>query len=126
MADMYGAIRSNWFAVNDADAFRAWFEADCHFGYEVELWDDELWDDDGQFAFGGYEQYPSAWPRYVEDDETHDYDLEHFAELIRAHLAPDAELRVLAAGNEKLRYVAASHLIVTHETVTFNELCEGN
>lgn len=121
MADMYGAIRSNWFAVNDVDAFRAWFKAECHFGYAV-----ELWDDDGQFAFGGYEQYPSAWPRFVDDDEVHDYDLDNFAELIRVHLAPGAELRVLAAGNEKLRYVAASHLIVTHETVTFNELCEGN
>lgn len=121
MADMYGAIRSNWFSVKDPDAFRDWFEETCHFGYDV-----ELWIEDGRAAFGGYEQYPSAWPRYVEDDETHDYDLEYFAELIRAHLADGEELRVLAAGNEKLRYVAASHLVVSHEAVTFNDLCEGN
>lgn len=121
MADMYGAVRSNWFAVKDAEAFEAWFKAECCFGFDV-----ELWSDDGQYAFGGCEQYPSAWPCYIEDGEAHDYDLEHFAELMRAHLADGAELRVLAAGNEKLRYVAASHLVVTHDAVTFNSLSEGN
>ena len=121
MSDMYGAIRSNWFTVKDIEAFRDWFESECHFGYDV-----ELWVEDGKAAFGGYEQYPSAWPRYVDDGDTHDYDLEYFADLIRAHLADGEELRVLAAGNEKLRYVAASHLIVTHNSVTFNNLHEGN
>ena len=122
MADMYGAIRSNWFKVKDAEAFKAWFEENCHFGYEI-----ELWCEDGRAAFGGYEQYPSAWPRYQDDDEdVYDYDLEYFAELVRVHLEDGEELRVLAAGNEKLRYVNATHLVVTHETVTFSDLTEGN
>ena len=121
MADMYGAIRSNWFAVKDADAFASWFETECHFGYEV-----ELWRDGERFAFGGYEQYPSAWPRFVEDDEVHEYDLEYFAGLMRKHLAEGHELRVLAAGNEKLRYVNATHLVVAGDAVTFNDLTEGN
>lgn len=121
MADMYGAVRSNWFEVKDVEAFRAWFEESCHFGYEV-----ELWFEGNRAAFGGHEQYPSAWPRYQDDDDVHDYDLEYFAELVRPHLADGEEFRVLAAGNEKLRYVNATHLIVTHEAVTFADWTEGN
>lgn len=121
MADMYGAIRSNWFVVRDPKAFREWFGDNCHFGDDV-----ELWLEGDKAAFGGYEQYPSAWPRYVDDEDTHDYDLQYFAELVREHLAEGEQFRVMAAGNEKLRYVAASHLIVTHDNVTFEEMGEGN
>lgn len=121
MADMYGAVRSNWFVVKDAAAFRDWFTESAYFGDEI-----ELWQEGERFAFGGYEQYPSAWPRYQEDGDTHDYDLEYFAELIRAHLAEGEEFRVMAAGAEKLRYVAANRLVVTHSDVSFTDMYEGN
>jgi hypothetical protein len=64
MADMYGAVRSNWFKVKDSAAFRAWFESRVRFGSEIEVWSEGY---DGRtgadvVAFGGYEQYPSAYP----------------------------------------------------------------
>lgn len=121
MADMYGAVRSNWFAVKDPDSFAQWFEKNCYFGDAI-----ELWIEGEKAAFGGYEQYPNAWPRYVDEDETHDYDLEYFAELIRAHLQDGEAFRVMAAGNEKLRYVAASKLAITQADAAFVDLYEGN
>ena len=132
MSDMYGAVRSNTFKVKDPATFREWFTTNTQFGESIELWEDA----DGTFSFGGYEQYPNAYPRMprwyedengdeVERDDT-EWNLEEFAAAMRAYLCPGEEFRVLAAGHEKLRYVSATHLIVTHETVTFNDYYEGN
>lgn len=127
MADMYGAVRSNWFVVKDPDAFRQFFEEKCRFGEEIELFNYDS--EPNLFAFGGYEQYPSAYPMMPYDEELGDtqaWNLDEFADAIRTHLADDQEFRVFAAGNEKLRYVAATHLIVTHKKVEFNDYYEGN
>ncbi|MBA4282129.1 hypothetical protein, partial [Ralstonia sp.] len=89
MADMYGAVRSNWFKVKDFDAFQEWFDARVKFGDEIELWKGE----DGTVAFGGYEQYPSAWPNHPPEDSDDEDDtfggdivqwgLEEFAAQLR-------------------------------------------
>lgn len=124
MADMYGAIRSNVFKVKDVAAFKAWFIAECHFG-----WDIEVWSDDDGISFGGYEQYPSAYPRiHVEDeDEIVEWDLEAFAEAFSAHLIEGEALVVVSGGNEKLRYVAAERLFVDSiGRVTFDSWYAGN
>lgn len=129
MADMYGAVRSNDFKVNDAEAFVKWFNESVHFGHEIRLWPV----DTNTFVFGGYEQYPSAWPCQILDDEDPEvddpneaWDLDEFAAELRKHLAPGEEFRVLAAGNEKLRYVAVTHLVISHEKCDYTSLYEGN
>lgn len=125
MADMYGAVRSNEFRVKDVVAFRAWFDGNVRFGHEIQTW----FEDGGLCAFGGYEMYPSAYPmlQYDEDvDGDPEWDLNAFAEAIRPHLAEGEEFRVFAAGHEKLRYVAASHLIISHDKVEFNCYAEGD
>jgi hypothetical protein len=135
MADMYGAMRSNWFKVKDPEAFRAWMRANVNFngGYEI-------WIEDEGVAIGSETQYPNAWPNTLPacdlpeehpdydpyDGDTDAWDLEEFAAEIRKHLEPGEEFRVLAAGNEKLRYVSATHLIVTHDTAEFHNYYEGN
>ena len=132
MSDMYGAVRSNWFKVKDPAEFRDWFEANVWFGYEVELWIGRDPANPHLVAFGGYEQYPSAYPRRlfdVDDDDADEPDtwgLDEFAAEIRKRLQDGEEFRVLAAGNEKLRYVSATHLIITATKATFSEYYEGN
>lgn len=111
MADMYGAVRSNNFQVKDAMAFKKWFIESCYFGGEIELWEDER----NTFAFGGYEQYPSAYPRKPLDEDSGEYpewSLDAFGLEFGRHLAEGHKLVVVAAGNEKLRYVAAQRLEV--------------
>lgn len=132
MADMYGAVRSNVFKVKDGKAFRIWFESNVKFGDDIEIWVDE----DNSVSFGGYEQYPSAWPHTVEQEdketeedvyfESEPWDLDAFAVELRKHLQAGEQFRVLAAGNEKLRYVAAQHLVITTDTAQVTDLYEGN
>jgi len=131
MSDMIGAVRSNTFKVKDVKAFTDWFNENVKFGEEVQLWPNST---DTGMSFGGYEQYPNAYPRRyegnVEEDadsvEVVEWDLEEFATEIRKHLLPGEEFRVLAGGHEKLRYVSFTHLIITHETAVFNNYYEGN
>ena len=127
MADMYGAVRSSYFQVKDPVAFQTFFESECYFGGEIELWHDGP----NGFAFGGYEQYPSAYPRMPlsekSPDEIGEWDLDAFAKAFHEHLAEGQNLVVVAAGNEKLRYVAAQRLTVHSDgTGTFDEFYAGN
>ncbi len=111
MADMYGAVSSNWFVVKDVEAFKAWFEK-YHFGEDIELFPCE--DNLRTLSFGGYEQYPSAHPRcYDEMEENYeDVELKQFALELAEHLEEGEVLSVVAGGNEKLRYVSYDQLII--------------
>ena len=125
MADMYGAVRSNSFQVKDPEAFKSWFAESCNFGSETELWEES----DNTFAFGGYEQYPSAWPRIWNEAEccSDEWDLDVFGRQFAQHLAEGHNLIVVSAGNEKLRYVAAQRLEVRWDGVaTFDDWYAGN
>ena len=131
MADMYGAIRSNEFKVVDRPKFVKWFNESVHFGHSVELWAD--YDDGVTVAFGGYEQYPSAWPCQVldaddpeVDDPNEPWDLDEFAAELRKYLLPGSEFRVLAAGNKKLVYVAVTHLVISHTRCDYISIWEGS
>ena len=132
MADMYGAIRSNEFQVKDPKAFKVWFEANVKFGEDIEFWND--YQDPNTVSFGGHGQYPCAWPNQlspITEDDDYDlddeqWDLDELAEEVRKHLCEGQEMRVLAAGHEKLRYVAATHLVISHTSVKFDQLYEGN
>ena len=122
MSDMYGAVCSNWFKPKDLAAMRTFLEEEVRFGDEIEIWDNK----NGTMAFGGYEQYPNAYPYRVDPDFLDDdWDLDEFATRIRDLLAEGEEFRVFAAGHEKLRYVAATHLIVTPDIVDFRSYGEG-
>lgn len=125
MADMYGAVRSNKFKVKDVEVFKEWFKKNVLFGCDIQVWVYS----ENTVCFGGCEQYPNAYPNVPavdEDSFVEPWDLEEFAEAVREHLLPGEELRVLAAGHKKLRYVGATYLVVTHEKVTFTDLYEGN
>ena len=116
MSDMYGAVRSNVFMVRDPAAFRDWF-AQYRFGDDI-----ELWQEGEAFAFGGYEQYPSAHPKVdVGEGELDEANLDQFAAELRQHLQDGEVFLVVAAGHEKLRYVAYSEMIVRqdHDTPVF-------
>lgn len=129
MADMYGAVRSNEFRVKNVEAFRTWFDK-YNFGNEIVFWVDKLNDDgSGTVSFGGEEAYPSAHPSYkaydVDDGVTpneDDYydivavpDLDVWADELKAHLADGEVFQVVAGGNEKMRYVAYSELLVAKD-----------
>ena len=130
MADMYGALRSNEFWVKDVDAFRAWFDKFA-FGDEIEFWIDEKGSGKvTKVSFGGEEQYPTAYPRfrdYLDSNEDGSPDEDSFFDLVevpdlhawatelREHLLPGEVFQVVAGGNEKLRYVGFTELIIAED-----------
>ncbi len=112
MADMYGAMCSNTFTVRDVTQFKAWF-ANYYFGDDIELFINEK---ERHVCFGGYEQYPSAYPRQRDEDgEMNDADLSVFAAGLCVHLVDGQIFNVVAGGNEKLRYVDFSQLIIAQQ-----------
>lgn len=127
MADMYGAVRSNEFKVKNVKAFWEWM-SNYIFGNEIEFWDDKIEEDgSGVVSFGGEEQYPTAYPRFkmyedpeaAGEDDWYDveevHDLDAWAEELKAHLADGEIFQVVAGGNEKMRYVAYSELLVAQD-----------
>jgi hypothetical protein len=109
---MYGAVRSNVFTVKDVEKFKEWF-AGYHFGDEIGLF---LNEEERHLSFGGYEQYPSAYPRRLDADGLPiDANLETFAQELCEHLEPGEVFSVTAGGHEKLRYVSFDQLIVAQE-----------
>jgi len=113
MADMYGAVCSNVFQVKDVEKFKEWF-AQYHFGQDIELF---VRNEERHVSFGGYEQYPSSYPRIMdeEEDELVEVDLNAFAKELCEHLEPRQIVNVVAGGNEKLRYVSFDQLIIAQE-----------
>lgn len=141
MADMYGALCSNYFKVKDPDAFKKWFDKSVRFGDDTHLYiaPQLLFDANDVTAeptlgpvrciLRGYEMYPNAfpgWPQTEDESDTDGWDLDAFAAIMRTHLLPDETFRLLAVGNEKLRYVQATHLIISHTKVEFNDYFEGD
>ena len=110
MADMYGAIRSNEFKVRDVASFLAWF-TQFHFGYAIEVWADR---ETREVSFGGYEQYPTAYPRVLDGDGYYEEveDLTAYARAFAAHLEPGEVVNIVAGGHEKLRYVSFDQLLI--------------
>jgi hypothetical protein len=67
-----------------------------------------------EISFAGYEQYPSAYPRFY-DEESEDYvevKIEKFAIELAEHLEEGEVFAVVGGGNEKLRYVSYDQLII--------------
>jgi hypothetical protein len=141
MADMYGALCSNHFKVKDPDAFKKWFDESVRFGDDTQLYiaPELLFDANDVTAepilgpvcctLKGHEMYPNAYPGRPQTDDDNDpvcWDLDEFAAIMRTHLLPDETFRLLAVGNEKLRYVQATHLIISHTKVEFNDYFEGD
>ncbi len=129
MSDMYGAVRSNEFQVKNVEAFKTWF-GNYIFGDATEFWVDKLNDDgSGTVSFGGEEQYPSAYPKFkkydvddgLEPNENDYYDIEDvhdldgWADELKVHLADGEVFQVVAGGNEKMRYVAYSELLIAKD-----------
>jgi len=128
MADMNGTVSSNDFKVKNVDAFNEWFDSTM-FGDEIEVWVDTNDDGTGSISFGGYEQYPTAYPKGpVFDDpeltnlEEDAYsieevdDLQSWADELCKHLMDNERFLVVAGGNEKLRYTGFDSLMVQQET----------
>lgn len=93
MANWYGSSRSNYFKVEDEDAFREWAES-----RNLDVWNSQ----GGLFGIAPSPMSEDgSWPSYDDDD---DCEIDFQAELIE-HLAEGQVAVLMTIGNEKLRYL---------------------
>lgn len=105
MSNHYGAARSNWFKVKNADAFKAALAPISGLG---------IWEENGYF--GVYEDDgdgSGSWPSQVENEETGDYEEFDLFAIIAGHLVEGQVAVFESSGAEKLRYLTG-HATAIH------------
>jgi hypothetical protein len=96
MANYYSMTRSNYFKVQDKDAFDKWCKQRGLEMIEAEM-------DDGSFLHGFIAEEGITDVYYDDNDEEHEYDI--FNDLI-AHLAEGEVAVVMTIGHEKMCYLS--------------------
>lgn len=97
MANYYGTGRTNYFAVKDAEAFKADME-----NYSVYVAEGT---EKGQQVFALIGESEEGMPVSYWNEDTEDHDDIDWAEVIGKHLADDWVCVIQEVGNEKARYV---------------------
>lgn len=99
MANFYGQTRSNYFAVKDAEAFKAELE-----NYPVQIITKEL---DGVTLYGFLDADDDGageiWSIY--NDETDEFDEIDWGHVFKRHLQDDWVAVIVSTGVEKYRYI---------------------
>jgi hypothetical protein len=102
MANYYAEFRSNYFRVQDVEAFRAWCEK-----WNVKFIPEALPDEPNPlvgFVNSGF--YEAGIPSEYYDDEKDEYDEDsNFIMELSEHLQDNEVAIVMEVGNEKLRYL---------------------
>lgn len=118
MANYYGFIRTNYFAVKDEEKFRRLI-ASCRGSEEdPEVWEKEV---DGQmlFAFGCCSSL-SGLP--CGDEEDYEYDLDAFHRALQQVVADGHAIIITEIGYEKLRYLVGDCTIITAKEIAYTNL----
>lgn len=124
MANYQCTTRTNYFHVKNEDAFVEFMSRAYGSEDSIDLWTDK--DNDGKkvFGFGCYggiaglkgDDYDAEG--YDEDD----YNFDAFVDGLQAHVAENDAIIIKEAGNEKMRYVVGSVLVVTSESTQYKEI----
>lgn len=127
MANYYGNTRTNYFHVKNPDAFRDFMKTVGASEDNVHLWEETDRNGEPIFAFGCYGTIlgvATDGTDGVEDygDDGEYYDFEEFVFQLSEHVAPNDAVIVIEVGNEKLRYLVGSALIVTDDQYEFLDL----
>jgi hypothetical protein len=109
MANYYGQARTNYFKVNDAEAFVAEMSA-----FPVQVITDEH-KETGETLYGFMDDNPdgAGLPWSTWDDETDDEIEINWIEVLQKHVAPGWSAILMEVGAEKYRYLNAYALVVT-------------
>ena len=127
MANYCCTIRTNYFHVKDEAEFRSLMEQTYGSEDTIEVW--EKRDDGGNtmFGFGCYGSIAGIRNTDEEDDDLEDTSFDRFLEELQQCVAEDDAVIIMEAGNEKMRYIVGTALILTNkacECLDISELAE--
>lgn len=109
MANYCCATRTNYFHVKDPVVFKEFMKTVSTSDDYVSVWDEKDENGDPVFGFGCYGTiYGIA---HDGDDVDDDYD--EFVNGLAELVAEDDAIIIMESGNEKLRYVVGSALVIT-------------
>ena len=124
MANYYCAVRTNYFRVNDPDAFRKFMKKVATCEDTIQIWEERDKSDRTLFGFGCYGSILGIPVLDGEDDDygCDDYDFEEFVHGLSDLVAEDDAIIILESGAEKLRYVTGTALVITSTGSEFMEI----
>lgn len=120
MANYECVTRSNYFRVKDPEAFRR-FMSRVYGSNKVNLWEQKDKEDRLVFGFGlfgGIGGYASE--ETADDDDLEEYtDYDLFLDGLQQHVAADDAVIIVEGGNETLRYIIGSAVVVTRNAIEY-------
>ena len=122
MAEYCCTVRTNYFHVKDAEAFRVFMARVYGSEDPIKLFEEKDCSGNPIFGFGTYGGISGLRNSMDDDDEDADetaYD--EFIAGLQEHIADDAVI-ILEAGHEKLRYVVGSATIITSQDIKHLDL----
>ena len=126
MANYCCTIRTNYFHVKDEAKFRELMSRAYGCEDDIKLFEDKQ-DADGNpiFGFGLYSSI--AGVRDAQEDEDDDCDETSYGEFIdglQQCVADDDAIIIMEVGNEKLRYVVGSALVITSKGTEYLDVTD--
>lgn len=124
MANYYCSVRTNYFHVKDPNAFREFMQTVVADEDSVHVWEETDRNGDLTFGFGCYGTVLGVATDGTDGDEEYEdeYDFEEFIYQLSEHVAPGDAVIMIEVGNEKLRYLVGTALIVTEHDTDFLDL----
>lgn len=121
MANYCCTIRTNYFYVKDEAEFRSLMEQVYGSEDAVEVW--EKRDDEGNTTFG-FGCYGGIAGIRDADDDLEETAFDRFLEKLQQCVAENDAVIILEAGNEKMRYVVGTALILTNKACEYLDIAE--
>lgn len=118
MANYCNAIRTNYFAVKDENAFLAFMDSVMGMEENVEVWQKKFDDGITRFGFGcigGIFGYVD--PAFEEDDAEYDVAYDAFIKGLQAHVTDNDAVIILETGRENLRYIIGLATVITKSRI---------
>ena len=114
MANYCCTLRTNYFHVKDADAFRAFMAQVYGAEDAIVLWEEKDCNGDLTFGFG---THGGIGGLHNSEDDADAAAYDEFINGLQEHIADDDAVIILEAGHEKLCYVVGDATVVTGQSV---------
>ena len=123
MANYCCTIRTNYFHVKDEAEFRSLMEQVHGCEDRIDLWEKQDGEGRSTFAFGCYGGIAGIRDTN-EDDDLEEISFDRFLEKLQKCVAEDDAVIIMEAGNEKMRYVVGTALILTSKVCECMDVAE--
>lgn len=125
MANYCCAYRTNYFKVKDNEKFKEFmthvYAEDLEVFHKKDENGNELY---GFGGYGGISGYFNNESEYEDSDEAWDNAYDNFIDGLAKQVAEDDAILLFEVGNEKLRYVVGSVVVITSKAYAYRDITD--